>query len=411
VDERFDYIIAGGGVAGVTAAETIRDHDSGARIGLLSAEAEPLYSRVLLPRYVEGLIPRDRLFLRSEADYAAKKIERFSGAVAHHLDIAERRVFLVSGKEFGFGKLLIAGGGAPKELGIPGERLRGVTHFQTIGDADVIRGAIADARQAVVIGSGFISLEYLGLLAGRGIPTTLLLRSKHLFEKQLDPEAASILTAHFETRGIRVFSGKRVMAFHGSERVLAVETEGGETIPADFVGVGVGLRRSTLWLEGSGIAVSSAGVSVDEHLETAAHGVFAAGDIAVLPDGAGGYRSHGNWANAVLQGRVAGKNIVGDSAEVFSGVPLYSIRCLGLSLAFVGETESQGGVRAVSKVDRGAERLERYFVRANRLIGAVLINAPELPAAAVRLIHGRILLGDAEERLGDAGFDLRSLIG
>ena len=94
--ERFDYVVIGGGAAGVSAAEEIRKQDANSRVALVSAEAHPLYSRVLLPNYVKGLVRREAVFLRTAERYAAAGIVFFPGAEAVRLDTGARRVHLIS---------------------------------------------------------------------------------------------------------------------------------------------------------------------------------------------------------------------------------------------------------------------------------------------------------------------------
>lgn len=407
--ERFDYLIIGGGVAGMTAAETIRSLDRDGAIAVLASESHRLYSRVLLPHYVKGMIPRERLFLRDQAHAHRSGIRVLLGVGASSLRLPGREVNAIDGRTFAFGKLLIASGGEPKPAGLPGASLDGVTRFQTLEDAERIRALAPSARRAVVFGSGFIALEYLEVLAARGIATTLVFRDRHVFPRALDAAGASLLEEGFAARGITILRDDTLVELSGRARLEGVRTAGGASLACDFLGIGIGLERNVGWLAGS-LGASASGVPTDPYLETDTPGVFAAGDVAAIPDAATGtHRSRGNWGNAVAQGGAAGWNMARPEAKrPFTRPASYAIRNLGAFIAFVGEV---GSGRTLSRSVPAARRYCCFFLGGDdRLRGAALINEPELVAAVTALIERGVEIPQAAEQLPDPTFDLATLL-
>lgn len=411
--ERFDYVIVGGGVAGVTAAETIREGDPNGSIAVISQEPHPLYSRVLLPHFVKGLIQRGELFLRAAEDYRAKDIQLHLGMDAVGLDVAGRRVCLAGGEEILFRNLLIATGGQPRPLGIAGEDFTGVSRFQTIEDAERMREHLPGATRAVVVGGGFIALEYLDILSRAGIPSALLVAEPHFFSRFVDAAGGAFLHEHFRRNGIEpIVTNDGLAEIRGGSSLSGIRTQHGQTIACDFLGIGIGLARNVSWLAGSGIAITPRGVAANEFLETAVPGVFAAGDSADFLDASGRRSIAGTWGNAVLQGRVAGRNMAAGSgaAEPYRNIPAYAIRCLGVYIACIGRAAEAPDVEAVSRIGRGREWYERFFFRGDRLVGAVLINRPESQRLASVLIRDGVPLGAVKTRFADSTFDMASVI-
>ncbi len=411
--ERYDYLIIGGGVAGVTAAETIRELDSASSIAVVSDEAHALYSRVMLPHYVKGVFKREKVFLRNPSDYAARGITFLGSVAVSGLDVHSRRVTLDTGSIIEFGKLLIAGGGRPRSLPAIPASWEGVSRFQTIEDADAMLRLLPSRKQAVVVGSSFIALEYLGILSHFGIPATLIFREPHFFGGHLDPDGGELLHEQFRRHGVRaIIPGDTLAAVEGDSAVSGVMTAAGTAISCDFLGLGVGLERNTSWLRGSGLTVTDFGVRTNEFLQTNAAGVFAAGDIAEFYDPRSRmHHSRGNWTNSFLQGKTAGWNMARpDARQAFQYVSSYTIKSLGMVISFVGDTRVRAGVDAVTRLGRDRSSHARFFLAREQLIGAVLINRPhDAPAVTVRIQTGESIR-DLQAKLSDESFDLAEVL-
>ena len=410
--EFYDYLVIGGGVAGTTAAETIRERDSKAGIAIVSDEPHPLYSRVLLPNYVKGLVNRERVFLRRREDYQAKDIIFLGGVAAQRLDTTGRVLHVSGGHSLSFGRLLVATGGRPRRLGIPGEELGGVSRFQTIVDADRMLELLPATRRALVVGGSFIALEYLEILAGRGVSTTLVIPQPYFFSRFFEPAASELLHENFRRHGIEIIANQRLQAIGGGTAVESVRLADGRAIQCDFVGLGIGLERNTAWSGSSNLKLSSAGIITDEFLETPVVGIFAAGDAADFYDLTLQFRhTHGNWGNSFRQGELAGRNMADPaSREPYRSVTSYGIRNLGLSIALVGHVFGGPRITTVSRLDPAGPSYGRFFFSGQRLVGAALINRHEDRSAITTLIRDAVPFSAAMRgSLVKPTFDIASL--
>ena len=356
-----DYLVIGGGIAGTTAAETLREEDPHAKIAILEAEPHVLYSRVLIPKYIKGQIQKEALFLRKISDYAEKNINFYPSAKVLKINPEKREAILKNGSIFSYKKLLIASGGKPKtwtsdvqvDVGRPFQVLR----MHTLEDADAIKEAIENAKikEVLVIGEGFIALEFIRIFILNGFKTHLATKGDVWGEARLGRTGAEMLEEVFKKYEI----------------VMHKKTADGEKIKSALTAAGIGLSRN---LEAfAGLEVGR-GILTDEFLETSRPGIFAAGDIADFFDViAGRRRIVGNWTNSFLQGRTAALNMLAPpSAELtpFKNVSAYNISCLDEKLTFAGDTEDFDDTFEIKKDGM----LLRALFKENKLKGVVLIN-------------------------------------
>ncbi len=416
--ENADYLILGGGIAGTTAAETIRAQDPRGRIIILDKEKHPLYSRVLLPAYVQGKIRREQVFLRTIGDYEKRRIDLYTGEEATVVDMLRKEVKTARGNLWFFKYLLIASGGEPKPWKARGSEYVSVLRLQTIDDADRLkeRSAAAVPREAAVIGGGFIGLELINALVPQGIQVHCFVKEPGYWWHFLGQDGSKILERFLEKKGVSVYLETEVASLSpGEGSGTIVHTGRGTEIQAGFVAVGIGLGRNLELLSGQGMEVGE-GVRTNEVLETAVADGWAAGDIAEFYDVTLA-RSLvvGNWSNSFLQGRTAGLNMArrarGGAPEAFRAVTTYALTVLGgMHVTFLGYTPHAGeeeGVRALTRVGAG-ERFERLFIESGHIVGAILLNAFEHRGALERAIRERrditplrSVLEDAERPLSD----------
>lgn len=366
-----DYLIVGGGIAGTTAAETIREADAHATIAILEDEPHVLYSRVAIPRYLKGRAARESLFLRKIDDYEKKGISFYPSTRVLKIDAEKREVSIESGTEakrnFHYKKLLVSSGGRPRPL--PEVfRYTGdvkVLRMQTLEDADLIKEAISGAAEktALVVGEGFIALEFIAVFAAHNFKIHAAAVGDIWGESRIGRAGGEIFEENFKKHGIILHRKTEPSFFKDGEFLL----KNGNKIKASLAGVGIGISRNTDFL--SGLEVGG-GILTDEFLETSRPGIFAAGDVADFFDVvAGRRRAIGNWTNSFLQGRTAALNMRG-ARNVFKNVSAYNITNLDLKLTFVGDTDAYDGV--LERVGRNT--LLRALFKENKLKGAVLIN-------------------------------------
>ena len=309
--KHFDFVVVGGGLAGATAVETLRTEGAEGSILLLAAEPHLPYHRPPLSKSAitaEQAPPPQQVL--SKDRYRELGVELLLGTPVAAIDPARQTLRTRSGEEVHYERLLIATGASPKRLSLPGAPLPGVFYLRSLDDAEAIRASAQKARRAVVIGGSFIGLEVAASLRQKGIEVTLLERSVLLGKLDMSG-VSSFFQRGFEKHGVEVIVGDLPTAIRGEGAVQAVVTQGGRTLACDMVVIGAGVTPDTGFLQGSGITVDN-GIVVDRFPQTNQPGVFAAGDVANFFDPIfSRQRRVEHWDNAIRQGRVAARNMLG----------------------------------------------------------------------------------------------------
>lgn len=402
----YDYLIIGGGIAGVTAAETIREQDSHAHIAIIEQEPHVLYSRVLLPYYLKRHIPRSKLFLRTLDHFTEKKIDLHQSVTVQAIDAEHKDVICADGKTIGYGTLLIATGGRVKEWGMS-EDQDVLYRLQTLDDTDRLFSKLDTIKNPVVVGSSFISLEFLEIFLANHITPTLLVQGEHFFGHLLDVEGGALMQENFERLGIRAYYGDTIVAINRTPKGMEIKTKNSKKIPIDAIAVGVGIGRNLECAHNAGLTIGEQGIKVNEYLETSDPSVFAAGDVAEYYDIISqSDRVAGNWTNAVVQGRRAGLNMAGQRAP-FISVPSYSITNLGFQITALGDTLHYDDT--VIRIDKDNKQYERFFLKENVLMGAVLINRFRDKNHLAQLIEHKINITPWRDKLSFFTFDINTI--
>lgn len=406
----YHYLIIGGGIAGVTAAETIREHDRDATICVISHEAHLPYSRVLLPAYLKRKIPREKLFLRTIDDFIEARIEIRLQQTVTAIDENRREVALQTGATLGYKKLLIASGGQVKPWGRP-EDQSVIYRLQTLDDADRLFAALASITNPLVIGSSFISLEFLEIFLANKINPAILMRDEHFFGQYLDQSGGELMRAHFQRHHIPLYEHDEIEHLKHLPADMTILTKKQQTIACDSLAVGVGIDRNFLFLGQSTIVRGQSGIRANEFFETSHENIYAAGDVAeLLHPATQTYRTTGNWTSAFLQGKYAGLAMAGLKAP-FLNTPSYSITNLGLQITMVGECANDPltGGDTIVRIDTDTNQYERLFFREGTLKGAVLINRFKDKTHLTRLIESAQKLDTYREDMALLQFDITTI--
>jgi NADPH-dependent 2,4-dienoyl-CoA reductase/sulfur reductase-like enzyme len=384
----FAHICLGGGRASAETIDTLlKAGVSGKTIALVGAERELPYNRPPLSKgYLLERESRDSLFVKPAAFYAEKKVSLFLNARALAVDPAARTVALDDGHVLEYETLLIATGSTPRRLSVPGENLPGIFTLRTVGDSEQIRRATETAKTAVVVGGGFIGMELASAFAQKGIRTTILHRGTAVFDKLGSPEASAFFAKYYEDRGVTIRYEDAAVGFEGDARVSGVRTKKGETLPADLVGVGVGVVPDIAFLQGSGITMEN-GVKVNEYLEASAPGVYAAGDVASFFDPL--YERHRrieHWDTAIQHGRVAGKNMAGKH-EPYAAVSYFFSDIFDLSFDYFGDAEGTDTAVLRGTFESGAVTV--FYLKDSVAHAACMMGRPKERNATIALIKQR----------------------
>jgi 3-phenylpropionate/trans-cinnamate dioxygenase ferredoxin reductase subunit len=399
------FIIAGAGLAGAKAAETLREEGFDGRLVLIGAERERPYERPPLSKdYLRGDVARETIYVHPESFYAAHDVELRLGRRAVELDLGERELVLDDGEWLGYDRLLLATGAEPRRLAIPGSELDGVLYLRSVADCDALRERLDRGGSVVVVGAGWIGSEVAASARTRGLDVTVLDPQAVPLERVLGREVGAVYRDIHLDHGVRMRLGTSVEAFEGTVTVERVRTSEGDAIDCDFVVVGVGVRPRIELAERAGIAVGD-GILADERLQTDAAGVFVAGDVAGAQHPFYGERIRvEHWANALEQGPVAARNMLGRELA-YERLPYFFSDQYDVGMEYTGHARTWD--RVVFRGDPAAREFIAFWLDGDRVVAGMNVNVWDVVDPIGRLIRERIAVDD--RRLADPGIRLDTL--
>ncbi|QBD82291.1 NAD(P)/FAD-dependent oxidoreductase [Ktedonosporobacter rubrisoli] len=397
------YVIIGNGVAGTTAADTLRKNDPNCSIHLLTNEPYPLYNRVSLPRFLQGKLIEQKVMIRDFAWHEQRNIKLITETIVTGVHTDEQVVVTDSGLTLPYDALLVATGGWANPLRVPGtDGVKHIYNFVTLDDTKTIIARMLESRTAVAYGGSFISYELCDGFALRGLNTTWLMRGPYWLRSALDPEGGEVVDNIAKKFGVEVIHGDEIECVIPKDGVPNyVKTKKGREIQADMLGVGLGITLNTKILADTPVEVRQ-GVVVNEYLETNVPGVYAAGDVAEFYDPTiGHHHTMGTWDNALAHGRVVGVNMAGGH-QAYVDVPTYTSPLFDVNIAVVGTAESNNPeLTSISRREPGEKGNENYrklFLRDNKMVGALMIGSPKGRKKLVELIKNQHVIETAAEQ-------------
>jgi 3-phenylpropionate/trans-cinnamate dioxygenase ferredoxin reductase subunit len=391
-------VIVGAGQGGLQAAASLRQDGFAGPITLIGDEPGLPYQRPPLSKaYMKDGDP-GRLLLKPAAFYDTNAIDYRAPTRAVAIDRAAGRVETDEGGAHAYDHLILATGSrnaVPPIAGLEGSDVLGL---RTLADADMLRGRLAAAATAVVIGGGFIGLEFAAVARGAGLDVTVLEAADRLMGRVVSPEISAHFLAAHQAMGTRVLLGARAEAVEPDAVVLA----GGERVPGELIVLAAGVRPNVELAEAAGLAVAN-GVVVDPRLLTGDPAVSALGDCAAFPTPEGRLVRLESVQAAVDHARhIARRLTLGDAAP-YAAPPWFWSDQGDLKLQIAGLTHGADR-RVVAPADAG--KLVVLNLVGDRLVAVETVNAPAPHMATRRLLAGPPpTLGEIEA----AGFDLPRL--
>ena len=330
----FDYVIVGGGIAAANAVDGIRELDQEGSIALLTREDLPPYDRTHVSKALMdgGKEPAD-LPVRSEAYYAEQGVDLREKTVVSEVNVEKKTVSILGGDVLTYKKVLLATGGTPRQLDLPGSSLNDVHLVRRATDAEAIKKKVTRGTKVVIVGGSFIGLEAAMSLGKQGGDITVVSPEETLFAGPFGKKIGDWVQGLHEAKGVKFRLGRKVKAINGDGKVSGVQLDNDDELPAEIVVVGIGVKPETSYLIGLA-ATNDGGVKVNNHLETSVDGVYAAGDIARYPDREGSVRIE-HWKVAAQQGKTAGRNMAG-AGEPYTMVPFFWSNQQGVNIRYVG---------------------------------------------------------------------------
>ncbi|HYJ91372.1 MAG TPA: FAD-dependent oxidoreductase [Pyrinomonadaceae bacterium] len=378
------FVIVGGGAAGYMAAQTLREDGFAGRVIMITREDRFPYDRPNLSKdYLQGTAESGWMPLRPDEFYAKHGVEVLRKKEVARIDAGEKTITFTGGDSMRFDSLLIATGGTPRHLDIPGFDLKNVFLLRSFDDADAIIAAAQAGSRAVVIGASFIGMETAASLAQRQVSVTVVAPDKVPFEKTLGPEIGKLIQKAHEAKGVQFKLGSTAASFEGDGAVRAVLLDSGERIEADLAIVGVGVKPATDFLEGVELN-KDGGVTVDRYFK-AADNVYAAGDIAFFPSPLTGESLRiEHWRTAMQQGRIAAHNMAGRTVA-YDGVPFFWTHQFDIGLLYVGHAKDWDEVFYQGEIS--ARDFLAFYIRGDRVLAVAGMNRDQDAAAISELMR------------------------
>ncbi|MEQ9618379.1 MAG: FAD/NAD(P)-binding oxidoreductase [Deltaproteobacteria bacterium] len=394
----FDYLLIGGGLASASAAETLRKEGAGGTIAIISdEELYPYHRPPLSKNFLIKNLKSEDIIVYDESFYKNNNIDVLLGTKVLTLCPQRKMVETDNQGSIRYGKLLIATGSRVKKLNVPGSNLRGIYYLRNISDAESIQRATSYSKKAVVVGSGFIGMELASVFAQMGIRTTIISRGKNLLARLGSREISNFFENYYKNKGVDIISGDTVKEFQGTRHVNRIVTERGKTISCDIVAVGIGVVPETAFLESSGVSLDN-GIIVDKSMQTNFQEIYAAGDVTRFYDPL--FRAHRrveHWDNAVKQGKIASKNMLGKK-DYYNEVSYFFSDVFDLSFDFLGYSSNTD-----ERIVNGSiadKSFSVYYLKSGILRAGFLLNRSSSEADAVRdLIRNRVNVGKNKSRL------------
>ncbi|MGM7777857.1 NAD(P)/FAD-dependent oxidoreductase [Arthrobacter sp. KNU-44] len=385
-------VIAGGGLAGATAAKTLRSEGFEGRITVVCAENEQPYLRPPLSKeFLLGKAGEDAVPVLAAGWYGENDVELLLGDPVAAADPAAHTVQLESGTELRFSKLLIATGAQPRRIPLPGSDLAGVMTFRTFNDSRRLKEELAGGgRNVVMIGSGWIGMELAAAASSYGNTVTLLGLEDVPLSMAIGPELGGFFRSLHEKHGVQFrlpASAAEIMGTGG--KAIAVVTNSAEVLPADLVVVAVGVVPDTGLAEAAGLDIRN-GILVDSSLRSSSPDVFAAGDVAnALHPFTGDHHRSEHWSNALNGGKVAAKAMLGQDS-MLDVVPYFYTDQFDVSMEYWGYPTLAAGSAPVIRGAFEDNSFLAFWLKGGAVVAAMSVNQQRVQKPVKALISGRI---------------------
>ncbi len=408
-EQQADVVIIGGSHGGSEAAFRLRQGGFTGSIALLSSEPYLPYHRPPLSKaFLAGEVTVESLLLRGPASYEKANIAWRPSTTVTSIDRVDHLLALADGSHLKYGKLIIATGGRPRVLPLPGAELGGLHVMRTIADVDKLRPEFKPGKRLVIVGAGYIGLEVAAVAVKTGLDVEIVEFAPRALARVAGPELSAFyegvhtkagVTFRFNT-GVEGF----VPAAHDGSRVGAVRCSGGVELPADLVLVAAGLVPNVELAKDAGLDMGN-GIMVDEFCRTSDPDILAIGDAVEFPLPCAGRRVRlESVPNALEHARVAA-SVINGAPSAYNAVPWFWSDQYNYKLQSVGL--GQGYDVAVTRPGRTPEAFIVFYIKDGVLLAADCVNAVAEFNAAKKLVTNKVAVDAAA--LADPATDLKAL--
>jgi 3-phenylpropionate/trans-cinnamate dioxygenase ferredoxin reductase component len=383
--QTYKYIIVGAGLAGASAAKEIRQNNKDASILLVGSETALAYHRPPLSKKLWfGQKKLEDIFVYSQQYYDSNAIQVLTGTKIAAVDASTKMLTDSSGKNYFFEKLLLATGGEPRQLPIPGGSLEDICYFRNIDDYTRLKAQATEGKSATVIGGGFIGSEIAAALNVNKVNVTMIFSAAYLCDRVFPNYLGTVMKQHYIDRGIKILSGHRPVSISKQAGRFVTTTDKGQKIESDMLIAGIGIVPEVKVAQSAGLLVEN-GIVVNEYLQTSHPDIYAAGDNAQFQYQALGRQMRvEHWDNALNQGKTAGRNMAG-VREQYTYMPYFFSDLFEFGYEAVGQVESS--LETFADWQKENDTGVIYYLKDHTVCGVMLCNVWEKVGMARDLIR------------------------
>jgi 3-phenylpropionate/trans-cinnamate dioxygenase ferredoxin reductase component len=404
------FVIAGAGLAGAKAAETLREQGFEGRVVLIGAEPDRPYER---PPLSKGLLlgkdARDSVFVHEPDWYAGHDVDLRTNTAVTSIDRDRRQVRLSVGGELGYDRLLLATGSEPRPLRVPGAQLDGVLRLRTLPDSDRVAAAVTDGTRLVVVGSGWIGLEVAAAAREHGADVTVVTPASLPLQRVLGDRVAAVFADLHTAHGVTFRYRTQVTEVRGNGRVAEVVLNDGSVLPADVVLVAIGVSPNVALAEQAGLAVDN-GVLVDHRLASSDPDIFAVGDIAAQDHPLLNARIRvEHWATALNSGPAAARAMLGQDVT-YDRLPYFFTDQYDLGMEYTGWVPPDTTSDVVIRGDLEGREFIAFWTIDGRVAAGMNVNVWDVTDPIEALIRKGLAGAKVDPaRLADPDVELTDL--
>ena len=379
-NNKLKVVIIGNGVAGISTAKTLRQLDTNCTINMISHEPHHFYNRMGIRKVLYERTAMQSLYVMNEKWYQSNNIGIWLNTQVLSIDPNKKSILLGTSEQLKYDKLVLATGGTAIIPSAPGFNLPGCFSIRNASDALSIRTWVQthQCKHAIVLGGGVLGIETAAAIRKIGMKTTIINRSNHVMERQLDFPAGFILKRFLEKNKIKVLTQLSVLRASGANKIEHVHLTNGEVLLADLLLICVGIQANTKLAKKAGLEIKN-GVIVDEQMRTSNPDIYCVGDAAELPKSISGL-----WTVGSKQGKIAAAALLGNNAryKADSIMPM-QLKLSGIDLKVFGDVTDDNGNESYTGGDVTNQCWKHISIKNQRIAGGVFVNQPLTANAAI----------------------------
>jgi NAD(P)H-nitrite reductase large subunit len=408
-----NYIIIGNSASGVAAIEAIRKYDEKSQITVISDESYTSYSRPLISYLLGKKVTLKMMPYREISFYKDNQVKLVLNTKVTKLDLSKKEVILMDKQKIYFDKLLIATGGRPINLRIPGSKLNGIFTFFKLDDVGEIERYIKTnkIKEAVVVGGGLIGLKTTEALIELKIKVTIVELADRILSSSFDKKVSSIIEEALKKKNCKLIISntiKEIKEKNNKKKEIILMNQ--ERISTDLIIVAIGVRPNIELVKNTPIRINK-GILVDKFMQTNVKNVYAAGDCCEAKDLISmKNRPIAIWPVAVQQGKIAGFNMAGVKREYQGSFIMNSVELCAIPTISVGEScSNEEDCQILEYFDCKKTTYKKIVLKDNKIVGGIFVSNIERAGLYTGLIRNKIDVSNFKEHLLEEDFGLINL--